>query len=94
VFFWNSLLEFLIRFDVICFFQNFAQAEFIREAIRDKIKDIEKEEALKQLDRIYGMSKRKTTDKELHAAGEKAFFEIEKFFKENPRANRFELNPK
>ena len=38
------------------------KTEFIREAIRDKIKDLEKEEALLRLEKAYGASKRKTTD--------------------------------
>ena len=46
--------------------------EFVREAVRDKLTDLEKQEALLWLDSIYGMSKRKTTDKQLHEAGEKA----------------------
>lgn len=57
------------------------KTEFIREAIRDKIRDLEKEEALLRLKRLYGASKRKTTDDELHKAGEKAFEELEKELK-------------
>ena len=54
------------------------KAEFIREAVRDKIKELEKEQALMRLEKAYGASKRKTTDKQLHEAGEKAFEEIAK----------------
>lgn len=57
------------------------KTEFIREAIRDKIRDLEKEEALLRVEKLYGASKRKTTDKELHKAGEKAFLELEKELK-------------
>ncbi len=57
------------------------KTEFIREAIRDKIKDLEKEEALLRVKSLYGASKRKTTDEELHKAGEKAFKELEKELK-------------
>ena len=57
------------------------KTEFIREAIRDKIKDLEKEKALMRLEKAYGASKRKTTDEQLHDAGEKAFEELEKRFK-------------
>lgn len=57
------------------------KTEFIREAIRDKIRDLEKEEALLRLKKLYGASKRKTTDEELHKAGEKAFKELEKELK-------------
>ncbi len=53
------------------------KTEFIREAIRDKIRDLEKEEALLRLKRVYGASKRKTTDEQLHKAGEKAFEELD-----------------
>ncbi len=54
------------------------KTEFIREAIRDKIRELEKEEALLRVKRIYGSSKRKTTDEQLHKAGEKAFRELKK----------------
>ena len=54
------------------------KTEFIREAIRDKINDLEKEELLKNIKKLYGSSKRKTTDKELHIAGEKVFKSLEK----------------
>ena len=57
------------------------KTEFIREAIRDKIKDLEKEEALLRLEKAYGASKRKTTDEDIHKAGEKAFEDIAKQFK-------------
>ena len=54
------------------------KTEFIREAIRDKIRDLEKEELLLKAKNLYGASKRKTTDEQLHKAGEKAFAELEK----------------
>jgi len=57
------------------------KTEFIREAIRDKIKDLEKEEALIRLKKLYGSSKRKTTDEQLHKAGEEAFEELAKELK-------------
>ncbi len=57
------------------------KTEFIREAIRDKIIDLEKEEALIRARKLYGASKRKTTDRELHKAGERAFEELEKGLK-------------
>ena len=52
------------------------KTEFIREAIRDKIRDLEKEEAFLRAKNLYGASERKTTDKELHKAREKAFREL------------------
>ena len=54
------------------------KTEFIREAIRDKIKDLEKEDALLRLQGLYGASRRKTTDAELHRSGDKAFEELAK----------------
>jgi len=57
------------------------KTEFIREAIRDKITEIEKQEALKNVQNLFGSSKHKTTDEQLHEAGEKAFEMLEKKFK-------------
>lgn len=53
-------------------------SEFVREAIRERIKDLEKEEALARVRKLYGASKRKTTDEELHKAGERAIEELKK----------------
>ena len=52
------------------------KAEFIREAIREKIKDLEKEEALARVRRLYGASKRKTTDDNLDRAREEVSKEL------------------
>lgn len=57
------------------------KTEFIREAIRDKIRDLEKEEALIRAGKLYGASKRKTTNEQLHKAGEKAFEELDEELK-------------
>lgn len=57
------------------------KTEFIREAVRDKIRDLEKEELLYKVKKLYGSSKKKTTDEELHRAGERAFKELEKELK-------------
>ena len=57
------------------------KTEFIRESVRQKLKNLEKEEALARLRKLYGSSKRKTTDEDLHKAGEKAFKEMEEKFK-------------
>ncbi len=54
------------------------KAEFIREAIREKIKKLENKILIEKIRKIYGTSKNKTTDEELHKAGEKAFEELEK----------------
>ncbi len=56
------------------------RTEFIRDAIREKLSELEKEEILKNIARLRGSSKRKTTDEQLHKAGEKAFAELEKKF--------------
>ncbi|MDD9954175.1 MAG: ribbon-helix-helix domain-containing protein [Candidatus Woesearchaeota archaeon] len=56
------------------------KTEFIREAIRDKMRVLEKEEILRRLNSVYGKSKRKTTDKQLKVAREKAVAELEKEF--------------
>ncbi len=57
------------------------KTEFIRAAIREKIKELEKEETLKNIDKFFGSSKHKTTDEQLHEAGEKAFKQLEKKFR-------------
>jgi len=57
------------------------KTEFIREAIRDKIRDLEKEELILRAKSLYGTSKRKTTDEDLHKAGEKAFRELDRELK-------------
>lgn len=57
------------------------RTEFIRDAIRSRLSDLEKKEMLNEISRLYGASKRKTTDKQLHTEGEKAFKELEKRFK-------------
>jgi len=54
------------------------KTEFIREAIRERIKELEKEEALRRIRKLYGASKRKTTDRQLHEAREKSFEELER----------------
>ena len=55
--------------------------EFVRDAIREKVKKLEYEEIEKQVARLAGSSKRKTTDEQLHKAGEKAFEQLEKKFR-------------
>lgn len=54
------------------------RTEFIRDAIREKLSDLEKDELLKQITKLHGSSKRKTTDAQLHAAQEKAFELLER----------------
>ena len=57
------------------------RTEFIRDAIREKLSDLEKDEILKSLVKLRGSSTRKTTDEQLHSAREKAFEELETKFK-------------
>ena len=57
------------------------KTEFIREAIRDKLKDLEKEELILRAKKLYGASKRKTTDAQLHKAREEAFKELDRELK-------------
>jgi metal-responsive CopG/Arc/MetJ family transcriptional regulator len=54
------------------------KTEFIREAIREHIKELEKEEALARVRKLYGASKRETTDEQLEKAREASFEELKK----------------
>ena len=54
------------------------KTEFIREAIREKMARINKDATFEWLRKIRGSSKRKTTDEELHRAGEQAMKELER----------------
>ena len=53
------------------------KTEFVRAAIRDKISDLDKEYALRAVEKLAGSSKRKTSGKDLHKAREK----IERIYK-------------
>ncbi|MBI2047106.1 ribbon-helix-helix protein, CopG family [Candidatus Pacearchaeota archaeon] len=57
------------------------KTEFIREAIRDKLIELEKQNMLKHLDKIAGSSKHKTTDEDLHRARERLVKKYEERFK-------------
>jgi len=60
------------------------KTEFIREAIRDKINDLEKKEALERLEKVYGAGLKRhkiITDEDLHKAREEAFEDLEKELK-------------
>lgn len=57
------------------------KAEFVREAIRDKLNDLEKSEYVLRALRLYGAGKAKhgaITDEKLHIAREKAARELAK----------------
>lgn len=57
------------------------KTEFIRESIRDKMRDLEKEELLLKAKMLYGASKRRNTDSQLHKARERSFQELDKELK-------------
>ena len=57
------------------------RTEFIRDAIREKLSELEKEELLKEVTKLRGSSKIKTTDKQLHKARENLIEKYEKRFK-------------
>ena len=54
------------------------RTEFIRDAIREKLSDLEKAELLKSLVRLHGSSKKKTTDAQLERVCERAFDLLDK----------------
>ncbi|MDO8642771.1 MAG: ribbon-helix-helix domain-containing protein [Candidatus Woesearchaeota archaeon] len=60
------------------------RSEFIRDAIREKLSDLEKDELLKRITMLRGSSKRRTTDAQLHAAQDRAFELLEKKIKGRP----------
>ena len=59
------------------------KTEFIRQAIRDKLNDLEKQDLLRNVEKLFGSSKRRTTDKQLHEAGERAVKILEKKFSQS-----------
>lgn len=59
-------------------YQN--RTEFIRDAIREKLSELEQKNILKGIARLKGSSTKKTSDEQLHIARERAFKELEKKF--------------
>jgi metal-responsive CopG/Arc/MetJ family transcriptional regulator len=55
-----------------------SRTEFIRNAIREKIEESKIKKAIIDISRIKGVSKKKTTNKELESIRQKAFEEISK----------------
>jgi metal-responsive CopG/Arc/MetJ family transcriptional regulator len=56
---------------------NFStRTEFIRAAIREKLDELDKEEAIKQFLALKGKAKIKTSDKERERVGELAFEQL------------------
>lgn len=59
------------------------KTEFIREAVRNKINDLEKQKALLRLELVYGAGKKKgrnITGEDIHKAGEEVMKELAKKF--------------
>lgn len=54
------------------------KTEFVREALRNRLSELEKAELIKNVEKMYGASKHKTTDEQLHKAREQAAIEFEK----------------
>ena len=57
------------------------RTEFIRDAIREKLSEFEKEEMLKAVTKLRGSSRHKTTDEQLHRVRENLIEKYEKKFK-------------
>ena len=57
------------------------RTEFIRDAIREKLSEFEKEEMLKAVAKLRGSSRHKTTDEHLHRVRENLIEKYEKKFK-------------
>lgn len=68
------------------------KTEFIREAVREKLKHLEREEALANVEKLFGSSKHRTTDEQLHKAREKAFEQLEKKWKKKHRISKKQKN--
>lgn len=56
------------------------KTEFIREAIRDKMTELEKETAIAQLKKLLGASKKKTSEEEYKRGREEVMKELGKKF--------------
>lgn len=57
------------------------RTEFIRDAIREKLSEFEKEEMLKAVAKLRGSSRHKTTDEQLHRVRENLIEKYEKKFR-------------
>ncbi len=74
--------EFLKNIEIFMKKYNYmTKAEFIRQAIRDKIQQLEKKEMLIEVDRLAGSVKKKHTDEELHTVREKLIKKYEEKFR-------------
>lgn len=57
------------------------RTEFVRYALREKVEEAKIKEAMMNIAKLKGASKKKTSDNELHDIREKAFEELTKKFK-------------
>lgn len=55
-----------------------SRTEFIREAVRDKLEDLSREDLIKEFMKFRGKAKKKTTYEENRKTREKAFLEMAK----------------
>lgn len=53
------------------------RSEFVRDAIRQKLTDLEKEELMKAAAKARGSSRHKTTDKQIHETRERLAKQLE-----------------
>lgn len=58
-----------------------SRTEFIRNALREKVEASKLKEAMIELSKLKGASKKKTSDEELERIREKAFEDIDKKFR-------------
>ena len=55
-----------------------SRTEFIREAVRDKLEDLSREDLIKEFMKFRGKAPKQTTDEERAKTREKALFEMAK----------------
>ena len=68
---------FLKEIDAISKDSGFSsRTDFIRNALREKLYEIKLNESMIRLGKFRGISKRHTTDEEIHRVGEKVFREL------------------
>lgn len=52
------------------------KTEFIRDSLRERMKELEKEESIKKLEKLFGSSKKKTTEEMIRKVRELSFKEL------------------
>jgi metal-responsive CopG/Arc/MetJ family transcriptional regulator len=74
--------KFLREVDAVVKKSGFSnRTDFIRDALREKVSEIKLKEAMIEIGRLKGKSKKKTTDEMLERIREEVFREFEKKFK-------------